>query len=133
MTRPEQVSSIKALTWLNAIADDSRDESEGENVSEELDQASANSEQVRPAWKVISSGESDLETDINDLEPTDSASCQLVSSGSGSIDTSTAAQAQGDGLTLNTSKIELVARVGTKREFIEFSSESRVGNKLRTC
>ena len=49
----------------------------------------ANSDQVRPTWKVISSDGSDSETDIEDLEQTDSASCQLVSSSSGSNDTST--------------------------------------------
>ena len=33
MTRPERFSSIQALAWLNAIAeDDSGDENEGENV-----------------------------------------------------------------------------------------------------
>ena len=49
------------------------------------------SEQVRPIWKVIFSDGSDSETNINDLEQTDSALCQLVSSGSGSNDKSTAA------------------------------------------
>ena len=94
MTRPERVSSIQALAWLNAIAeDDSGDKSEGENVCESLDQGSANSEQVRFTWEVISSDGSDLETDIDHLEQTDSASCQLVSSGSGSNDISTSAQA----------------------------------------
>ena len=47
MTRPERVSGIQALAWLNAIAeDDSGDKSEEENVCESLDQGSANSEQV---------------------------------------------------------------------------------------
>ena len=67
---------------------------------------------------MISSDGSDLETDIDDLEQTHSASCQLVSSGSGSNDTSIAAQAQGDELTPNTSEIGLVARDGTKWEYI---------------
>ena len=126
MPRPERFSSIQPLTWLNAIAEnDSEDESEGENICEGLDQGSANSDQARPTWKVISSDGSDSETDIDSLEQTDSASCQLVSSGSGSNDTSTAAEAQGDRLAPNTSKIGLVAKDGTKLEYIEFFSESR--------
>ena len=49
MKRPERVSSIQALAWLNAIAeDDLGDESKGENVCESLDQGSANLEQVQP-------------------------------------------------------------------------------------
>ena len=51
MTNPERVSSIpfvQAPAWLNAIAeDDLGDESEGQNVCDDLDQGSANSEQVR--------------------------------------------------------------------------------------
>ena len=74
---------------------------------------------------MISSDGSDSETDIDNLEQTDSASCQLVSSGSGSNDTSTAPEAQGDGIAPNTSEIGLVAKDGTKWEYIEFSSESR--------
>ena len=117
MTGPERVSGMLALAWLNAIAkNDLGDKSEGENVCESLDQGSANSEQVRPTWEVISSDGSDSETDIDDLHQTDSASCQLFSSGSGSNDTSTSAQAQGDGFTPNTSEIGLVARNGTKWE-----------------
>ena len=39
MTRTERLSSIQALAWLNATAeDDSEDESTGENVCEGLDQ-----------------------------------------------------------------------------------------------
>ena len=64
---------------------------ERKNVYKGLEQESVNSEQVRPTWKVIFSDGSDSETNINDLEQTDSALCQLVSSGSGSNDTSTAA------------------------------------------
>ena len=38
MTRPERVSRIQALGWLNAIAeDDSEDKSKGENVCKGLD------------------------------------------------------------------------------------------------
>ena len=74
---------------------------------------------------MISSDGSDSETDINSLEQTYSASFQLVSFGSGSNNTSTAAEAQGDGLASNTSKIGLVAKDGTKWKYIEFSSESR--------
>ena len=96
MTRPERVSSIQALAWLNPIVeDDSGNESEGENVFQGLDQGSANLKKVRPTWKAISSDGSDSGTDINDLEQTDSASYQLVSFGSGSNDTSTATKAQG--------------------------------------
>ena len=73
---------------------------------------------------MISLDGSDSETVVDDLEQTDSASCQLVSSGSGSNYTRTATQAQGDGLTLNTSEIELVAEDRTKWEYIKFSSES---------
>ena len=55
MPRPEEVSSIQAQAWLNAIAeDDLRDKSECENVCKGLDQGSANSDKVRPTWKVIS-------------------------------------------------------------------------------
>ena len=126
MTGPERVSSIQALAWLNAIAEDGLgNESEGENVYEGLNQGLVNSEQVRPTWEVISSDGLDSETDIDDLQQTDSALCQLISSGSGSNDTSTSAQAQGDGFTPNTSEIELVARDGTKWEYIELSSEFR--------
>ena len=47
MPRPERVSSIQALAWLNAIAEeDSENESKGENVCEGLDQGSANLDQV---------------------------------------------------------------------------------------
>ena len=103
MTRPERFCSMQALAWLSAIAeDDLGDESEGQKVCEGLDQGSANSEQARPTWEVISSDGSVSETDIDDLEQTDSASCQLVSSGSGSNDTSTSAQAQGDEFNPNT-------------------------------
>ena len=78
MTRPERVSSIQALAWLNAIAeDDSGDESEGKNLCEDLNQGSENSDQVRPTWEVISSGGSDSETNIDDLEQTNSPTCQL--------------------------------------------------------
>ena len=39
MPRPERVSNIQVLVWLNAIAeDDSGDESEGENICKGLDQ-----------------------------------------------------------------------------------------------
>ena len=62
---------------LNAIAeDDSEDESEGENVFEGFDQGLANSDQGL-TWKVIFSDWSNSETDIGDLEQTDSVSCQL--------------------------------------------------------
>ena len=126
MPKPEQFSSIQGLAWLNAIAEDeSGDESEGENIYEDLDQGSAKSHQARPTWEVISSDGSDSETDIDSLEQTDSASCQLVSSGSGSNDTSTAAEAQGDGLAPNTTEIGLFSKDRTKYEYIEFSSESR--------
>ena len=115
MKRPERVSSIQALAWLNAIAEDYLgDKSKGENVCESLDQGSANLEQVQPTWEVIFSDELHSETDIDDLEQIDSASCQLVSSGTGSNDTSTSAQAQGDGFTPNNSEVGLVARDGTK-------------------
>ena len=80
--------------------------------------------------KVISSDESYSETDMNDLDQTGSESCQLVSSGSGSNHTSTAAQPQGDGLTSNTLKIGLVTKNGTKWEYIEFFSESQCYRKF---
>ena len=45
MPRPERVSTIQALAWLNAIAeDDLGDESERENACKGLDQGWANSE-----------------------------------------------------------------------------------------
>ena len=47
------------------------------------------------------------------------------SSGSGSNDTSTAAQVQGNELTPNTLEIGLVAKDRTKWKHIEFSLESR--------
>ena len=59
---------------------------------------------------MISLNGSDSETDIDSLEQTDSASRQLVSSGSGNNDKSTAAEAQGDGVTPNTLEIGLVAK-----------------------
>ncbi|CAK8680939.1 unnamed protein product [Clavelina lepadiformis] len=89
------------------------------------DCSSRGNDQVRPPWEVIASDESDSETDVDNLEQTDSASCQLVSSVSGSDDTRTSAQAQGGGLTPNTAEIGLVAKDGTKWEYIEFSSGSR--------
>ena len=70
---------------------------------------------------MISSDQSDSQTDIDELEQTDFASCQ---SGSGGNDTSTAAETQGDGFTPNTSEIGLVAKDGTKWEYIKFSLES---------
>ena len=70
----------------------SGDETEGENVCEGLNHGSVNSDHVRPTWKLIFSDGYDSETDIDGLEQTDSTSCQLVSSGSGSDDTSTAAK-----------------------------------------
>ena len=128
MRRPERFSNIQALAWLNAIAeDDSENESEGENICKDLDKGLANSEQAQPTWEVISSDGSDSETDIDSLEQTDSASCQLVSSGSGSNDTSTAAEAQSDLQQKRrfTLEIGLVAKDGTKWKYIEFSSEPR--------
>ena len=93
MTRAKRFGSMQALTWLNAIAeDDSGDKNEGQNVCEGLDLGSANSEQVQSTWEVISSDESDLETDIDDLQQTESASCQLVSFGTDSNDTSNAVE-----------------------------------------
>ena len=78
MPRPERVSNIQALAWLNAIAEDyPGDESKSENICESLDPGSANSDQVRLTREVISSDELDSNTDIDDLEQTDSASCQL--------------------------------------------------------
>ena len=74
---------------------------------------------------MISSDGSDSETDIDSLEQTDSVSCQLVSSGSGSNDSSTAAEAQDDGLAPNTSEIGLVAKDAKDAEYIKISSESR--------
>ena len=45
MPRLERVSSIQALAWLNAIAeDDPGDESEDENICKGLDKGSANSD-----------------------------------------------------------------------------------------
>ncbi|CAK8680952.1 unnamed protein product [Clavelina lepadiformis] len=44
---------------------------------------------------------------------------------SGSDDTRTSAQAQGGGLIPNTAEIGLVAKDGTKWEYVEFSSGSR--------
>ena len=78
MPRPERASNIQALAWLNAITeDDPGDESKSENICESLDQGSANSDQVRLTWEVVSSDGSDSDTDIDNLEQTDSASCQL--------------------------------------------------------
>ena len=78
MLRPERVNNIQALAWLYAIAeDDPGDESKTENICESLDQGSANSDQVQFTWEVISSDGSDSNTDIDDLEQTDTALCQL--------------------------------------------------------
>ena len=78
MPTPERVSNTQALACLNAIAeDDSGDKSEGENVSEGLDQGSENSDQVGVTWEVIFLDGLDSDTDIDDLEQTDSASCQI--------------------------------------------------------
>ena len=68
MPKPERVNSIQVLAWLNSIAGDLGDENEGENVCEGLDQGSANSDQIRPRWRMITSDGSDSETDIDDLE-----------------------------------------------------------------
>ena len=75
--------------------------------------------------EVISIDGSDSETDIDNLEQTDSASCQLVSSGSGSNNTNIAAQEQVNRFTRNTSENGLIAKDETKWEYIEFSSESK--------
>ena len=105
--KSERVRSIQALAWLNAIAeDDPRDENGGENVCEDLDQGLTNSDQVRSTWEVISLDGSDSETDVDDLEQTDFASCQLVSSGSGYNDTCLAAQAQVMGLLQTPQKLD---------------------------
>ena len=78
MLRPEHVSNIQAVAGLNAIAeDDPGNESKSENTCESLYQGSANSDQVRLTWEVIFSDGSDSDTDIDDLEQIDSASCQL--------------------------------------------------------
>ena len=78
MQRSERSSNIQAPAWLNAIAeDDSGDESKGENICEGLDQGSANSDQARPTWEVISLNGSDSETDIDCLEQIYFALCQL--------------------------------------------------------
>ena len=78
MPRLERVSSIQTLAWLNAIAEnDPWDESAGENVCEGLYHGSANSDQVRLTWKVIPSHGSDSKIDIDNLEQTYSASCQV--------------------------------------------------------
>ena len=98
-------------------------ESKGENICEGLDEGSPNSDQVQPTWKVISLDGSDSETDIDDLEQTDSASCQLVSSGSGSNNTNIAAQGEVNRFTRNTSENGLIAKDETKWEYIKFSSE----------
>ena len=71
----------------------------------------------KPTWEVISSDGSDPETDIDDLQQTDSESRQIFRSGSGSNDTSTAAQTQSDERTPNTSEIGLVAKDGTKWKY----------------
>ena len=74
----ERVSSIQTLARLNAIAENNPwDESAGENVCEGLYQGSANSDQVQLTWEAISSHGSDFKIDIDNLEQTDSASCQL--------------------------------------------------------
>ena len=78
MPRLERVSSIQTLAWLKVIAEnDPWDKSAGENVCEGLYQGSANSDQVRLTWEVIFSHGSDSKIDIDNLEQTDSASCQL--------------------------------------------------------
>ena len=134
MPRPERFGNIQALAWLNAIAEnDPGDESKGKNSCEGLNQGSANLDQVRPTWEVISLNGSDSETDIDSLEQIESASCQLVSSGSGSNDTSTAAEAQGDGLTPNTLEIGLVAKTEQNGNTSNFLQNRKVSYQLRTC
>ena len=134
MPRPERFSGIQALAWLNAIAeDDSGDESEGENICKGLDQGSANSDQARPTWEVISSGGSDSETDIDSLGQTDSASCQLVSSGSGSNDTSTAAEAKVMGLLQTPRKLDWLLKTEQNGNTSNFLQNREVSYKLRKC
>ena len=71
MPRSERVCSIQALSWLNAIAEkNSGNESKSEKACKGCDQGLKNS--VRPICEVISSDGMDSETDINDLEQTDS-------------------------------------------------------------
>ena len=115
------------------IAEDSKDESGGENVYEGLNQGSANSEQVRPTWKVIFLNGSDSETVINDLKQTDSILCQLVSFGSDSNDTNIATQAQSDGFTPKPRKLDWL--LGTEQNWYtsNFLQNQGVGCKLRTC
>ena len=115
MPRSERVSNIQALARLNAIEDDdSENESEGENVCESLDQGSANSEQVRLTWEVIFSDGSDSDTDIDDLEQTDSASCQLLALAVVALIQVLQHKRKGDELTPNTLEIGLVAKDRTK-------------------
>ena len=83
---------------------------------------SANLDKVGPTREVISSDGSDSETDFDELEQTDFASCQLVSSGSGSNDTNTAVHAQGDGLTPNTS-----GKDNPNRNTLNFLQSQKVG------
>ena len=62
MSRPERHSSVQALAWLNAIAEnDSGGEIEDEYVGEGLDQMSANLEQIQPIPEVLTSVESEFE------------------------------------------------------------------------
>ena len=77
--------------------------------------------------------ELDSETDIDNLKQIDSALCQIVSSGSNSKDTSTAAQAQGDRLTPNTSEIGLVAKDGKNGNTSNCFQNKGVGYKLGAC
>ena len=126
MPRPERVSNIQALAWLNAIAeDDPGDESKSENICESLDQGSANSDQVRLTWEVISSDGSDSDTDIDDLEQTDSASYQLSALAVAAMIQVLQHKRRVMSLFQTPWKLDWVANERTKWEHIEFSSKSR--------
>ena len=119
---------------LNAIAeDDSEDESESENVFEGLDQGLANSDQVRPKWKVISSDWSNLETNIGDLEQTDSVSCQLSALAVAAMIQVLQHKRRVMGLLQTPWKLDWLLRTEQNVRTLKFFQIRGVGYKLSTC
>ena len=134
MPRLERVSNIQTLAWLNAIAEnDPWDESAGENVCEGLHQGSANSDQVRLAWEVISSHGSDSKIDIDNLEQTDSASCQLSALAVVAVIQVLQLKRRVMGILQTPRKLDWLLRTEQNVRTSKFFSESRVGYKLSTC
>ena len=135
ISRPERGSSVQAVAWLNAIAEMIQRVKAKINSCEDLDQVSANLEQTQLIPNVFTSGESYSECENAGLERTVSTSCLLVSFDTDSNDANTTAQAQGNGLTLNTTETGLVPRMtqsGNTLNFLQMQRSRLQSQKVLT-